>query len=227
MHITEIDINNQTDRLVEQLKCKKHTTKHILMEAAARWAVEDAKINFTYQKYDITFKYLVDRSFMRATEIIRLFQISSLKKEDDDFWHHTTMKEIKRKISGEDSQYSTITASAIENTVNIYLDSSVRLQELDRLVVDMLMAAELIGIYRAIDERSGALGFVFGSKAVTRKLSECMVHAAKAYQCLDDSPSISARYVRDMAMHAAKNDVVWPNILFVLLDDVEKRGGVL
>ncbi len=60
-------------------------------------------------------------------------------------------------------------------------------------------------------------------KQTTKLISEMLsVHAA-----LDSVGGLSAKHIRERAKHAADAGVVWPAPLFTLLEDVERRGGIL
>jgi hypothetical protein len=61
--------------------------------------------------------------------------------------------------------------------------------------------------------------------AAKRKITDLLEAMNTAYNELNSSGLISARHFRQRLTWAAEKGVIWPSDLFVLLDDLEARGG--
>jgi hypothetical protein len=107
--------------------------------------------------------------------------------------------------------------SGIEAAVGDYLALPYRAPEIDRLLVDILMAMEIVAF---VNERRLRILFRGSSRALVNQMDRC-------YGAMNSNGPIRATHVRELLTRATEKGVVWPAPIYPLIDDVIARGGQL
>jgi hypothetical protein len=214
------------DEILKELGCKENTIKRHLVLGACRWAWEFA--NAEIGRYSCTVEDLFrSRVKKQAIPLINQLQDASGKENDDNFWQHKNASGFAEMMKAQPQ--NRIDRDMVNYVVTQYIlhNKDIRFKEFDLVAVDMLMAAEIFGIFCRIKADSGLVGALFVAKPFKDEMKRCFEVAVGAYSALSSPGVLSARHIQDMASDAQKRGVVWPGSLFALLDDVMARGGIL
>jgi hypothetical protein len=174
---------------------------------AAKAGITD-KLQF---QYDILHRAVGLVDCLRSA-LIRDFSYDDPRK-DWNFWRHERFPFYQVK----NRKVPYIDRSQLEDAVVRYLELPYRAQAIDRLFIEVLVAAEM---YAYGDEMWNE--HVFDFAPARSPLKDAMT---SVYAQLSSEGVISARHILEEVKKAAAQGVVWPGSLYAMLDDIVARSA--